>query len=91
MDLLHEAGEVSRGVDLVESFVEWDESVFDGARAFDGEQGVDGALAGGEAVVLDFLKGGDVGLRGPDCGLGYGCGLCGKDGGQEKRDAEEHG
>ncbi len=69
MDLLHESGEISGGIVLADGFVEGDESVFNGARAFDGEQRVDGALAGGEAVGLDFFEGGDVGLGGPDGGL----------------------
>jgi len=48
--------------------------------AFGGEQGVDGALAGGETVGLDFFEGGDIGLGGPDCGLGDGHLLRGEDG-----------
>jgi hypothetical protein len=66
MDLLHEAGEIAGGVVLADGFVEWDESVFNGARAFDGKKSVDGTLAGGEAVGLNFLEGGDVGFGSPD-------------------------
>jgi hypothetical protein len=33
MDLLHESGEIAGGIDLVNGFVEGDESVFNGARA----------------------------------------------------------
>ena len=52
MDLLHESGEVPGGVVLAYGFIEGNEGVFDGARAFDGEQSVDGTLCGGEARRL---------------------------------------
>ena len=80
MDLLHESGEISSGVVLVDGLVEGNERVFNGARAFGGEQSVDGAPTGGEAVGLDFFEGGGIGFGGPNCWLGDGDALGGKDG-----------
>ena len=90
MDLLHESGEVVGGIDLVESFVERGESVFDGVRAFGGEQRVDGTLSGSEAVVLDFFEGGNVRLGRPDSGLREGNALGGKNGSEKKRETKEN-
>jgi len=89
MDLLHEAGEIAGGVVLADGFVEWDESVFNGARAFDGKKSVDGTLAGGEAVGLNFLEGGDVGFGSPDGRLRNGDSLRRQERGEDEWKTEE--
>ena len=89
MDLLHQSGEVSGGIILVDGLVEGDKRVFYRALAFDREDFIDGALAGGEAIVFDSLEGGDIGFGAPDRRLGDAYFLRGEDGGKNERKAEK--
>jgi hypothetical protein len=73
----------------MKGFIERREGVLDGARAFGGEQHIDGTPGGSQAVVLNFFEGGHVGLGGPDGGLRDGNLLRGENGGENERDAEE--
>jgi hypothetical protein len=89
MDLLHESSEEGGGVVLVNRLVKGDKRVLDGARAFGGEQGVDGALPGGETVIFDFLEGSDIRLGSPDRRLRNRDALGGENSGQQDRKTEQ--
>jgi hypothetical protein len=89
MDLLHEPGEVCRGIDLMKSLIQRGKSVLHRARAFGCEQIVDRTLASGEAVNFDFFEGGYVRLAGPDGGLRNGNFLRGENRCEHQWKAEE--
>ena len=63
MDLLHQPSEVAGGVVLADGFVEGDERVFNGARAFGGEQSVDGGWPAARRSVSIFSKAATSGLE----------------------------
>src|SRR5437763_16844746 len=62
MHLLHQRGEITAGVDLSDRLVEGDESVFDGARAFDSDEDIDGTLGRCQPLAYGFFKGWNIGL-----------------------------
>ena len=62
MDLLHEPREISGGVILADSLVVQNQGIFNGARTFHGDQSIDRAPAGIQAVILNFFESRNVGL-----------------------------
>src|SRR5579859_7942269 len=69
MDLLHESGKVLRRAKLMNSFIEWNQCVVDGARVFHGNDLIDRLLRRRKPIILDLLKCSNVGLGAPQCWL----------------------